>query len=437
MRIKFLILTGIIIFGTVSCSDNQPNQMRRVARGNVIFIHPDGGGIASWAALRVIDKGPDGTLNWDRLSHSGIYRDHLTNSLSSSSNGAATVHAFGVKVPYHSYGTYENDDLISLSGANKSVMQEARQAGMTVAVINSGQLCEPGTGVFLASHPNRRDTDIISLHIIESGADIILSGGESFLLPEGMIGRHGKPGVRKDGQNLILQAVDLGYQVVYTRDELLSMPLETNKILGVFAAGHTFNDETEEELRKMDIPLYGRSAPTAAEMLQVTLKILESKKKPFLVVLEEEGSDNFANKNNARGMLESLRRADRALGVALDFIDRHPNTMLITTADSDAGGMHMIGIRNPEKFEESLPETGVNGAPLDGRDGTATPPFTAAPDQFGNRLRFGICWASSEDLGGGVLTKAHGLNAQLLPQNVDNTDIYRMIYATLFGKWLP
>ncbi|UCF64873.1 MAG: alkaline phosphatase, partial [bacterium] len=303
--------------------------------------------------------------------------------------------------------------------------------------INSGQLCEPGTGVFLASHPNRRDTDIISLHIIESGADIILSGGESFLLPEGMIGRHGKPGVRKDGQNLILQAVDLGYRVVYTRDELLSMPLETNKILGVFAAGHTFNDETEEELRKMDVPLYGRSAPTAAEMLQVTLKILESKKKPFLVVLEEEGSDNFANKNNARGMLESLRRADRALGVALDFIDRHPKTMLITTADSDAGGMHMIGIRNPEKFEKSLPETGVNGAPLDGRDGTATLPFTAAPDQFGNRLRFGICWASSEDLGGGVVTKAHGLNAQLLPQNVDNTDIYRMIYATLFGKWLP
>ena len=97
----------------------------------------------------------------------------------------------------------------------------------------------------------------------------------------------------------------------------------------------------------------------------------------------------------------------------------------------------MVGIRDPKKFEEPLPRTEENGAPLDGREGTATPPFTAAPDRFGNRLRFGICWASTGDLGGGVVAKAHGLNAHLLPQNVDNTDIYRMMYATLFGRWLP
>jgi alkaline phosphatase len=435
MRICFLMLVGVIILRIVSCQNNQPNRSQTANRGNVIFIHPDGSGIASWAALRVLEKGPDGMLNWDRLSHLGIYRDHLTNALSS--NGAATVHAYGVKVPYHSYGTHEQEDLVSLSGADKSVMQEAQEAGMAVAVINSGHLCEPGSGVFLASYPDRKNTDIISLQIIESGADIILSGGETLLLPEGMMGKHGKPGVRMDDRNLIQQASDSGYQVVYTRDELLALSAQTKKVLGVFAAGHTFNDETEEDLQKMNVPLYVESAPTAAEMLQVTLQILESKKKPFLVVLEEEGSDNFANKNNARGMLESLRRADLALGVALDFVNKYPNTMLMTTADSDAGGMQMIGIRDPEKFEEPLPETEVNGAPLDGRDGTGTPPFTAAPDQFGNRLRFGICWASSADLGGGVVTKAHGLNAHLLPQNVDNTDIYRMIYATLFGKWLP
>ena len=32
--------------------------------------------------------------------------------------------------------------------------------------------------------------------------------------------------------------------------------------------------------------------------------------------------------------------------------------------------------------------------------------------------------------------RAHGLNAELLPKNVDNTDMYRMMYATLFGVWL-
>jgi alkaline phosphatase len=407
------------------------------SQGNVIFIHPDGSGVATWAILRILDKGPDGFLNWDRMDNLGVYRGHLVNSLSSSSNGAATVHSYGVKVPYHSYGTYENDSLTALSGLDKSIMEEARDAGMAVAIINSGHLCEPGSGAFMASYPNRNMTDTISIQIIESGADIILSGGETLLLPEGVMGIHGRPGKRKDGRNLILSAQELGYQIVYTRDELVTLSSETAKVLGVFAPGHTFNDYSEEYLREHNLPLYFETAPTVAEMLEVSLKLLKRRNKQFLLVLEEEGSDNFANENNAEGTLESLRRADSALGLAMKYIKKDPKTLLIVAADSDAGGMHLIGIRDHDKFETPLPPTVENGAPFDGRQGTSTPPFMAAPDRFGNQLRFGLCWASSDDLGGGVVAKAHGLNAHLLPKNVDNTDIYRMMYATLFGKWLP
>lgn len=440
MKTGHLFIMGMItiaFFSGLRCLKSNQIEGAIPSKGNVIFIHPDGSGAATWATLRVLDKGPDGFLNWDRMDKLGVYRGHLANSLSSSSNGAATVHAYGVKVPYHSYGTYENESVTALSGLDKSIMEEARDAGLAVAIINSGHLCEPGSGAFMASHPNRNMTDTISAQIIESGADIILSGGEILLLPEGVMGVHGQPGVRKDGRNLIRQAEDQGYQIVYTRDELYALSAETKKILGVFAPGHTFNDFTEEYLHERNLPLYFETSPTVAEMLEVSLKILENKKQPFLLVLEEEGSDNFANQNNAMGTLESLRRADSALGLAINYIEKYPKTLLLVAADSDAGGMHMIGIRNPDNFENPLPPTVENGAPFDGREGTLTPPFIAAPDRFGKQLRFGICWASSDDMGGGVVAKAHGLNAHLLPKNVDNTDIYRMMYATLFGKWLP
>ena len=75
-------------------------------------------------------------------------------------------------------------------------------------------------------------------------------------------------------------------------------------------------------------------------------------------------------------------------------------------------------------------------SPLDGRGGTGTLPFVAAPDRFGHRFRFAVTWSSLSDLGAGVVARAHGLNAHLLPRNVDNTDMYRMMYATLFGVWL-
>ena len=440
MKTNNLFIMGmitIVIVSGLKCLKSNKMEGAIPSKGNVIFIHPDGSGAATWATLRVLDKGPDGLLNWDRMDNLGVYRGHLANSLSSSSNGAATVHAYGVKVPYRSYGTYENESVTALSGLDKSIMEEARDAGLAVAIINSGHLCEPGSGAFMASHPNRNKTDTISVQIINSGADIILSGGEILLLPEGVMGVHGQPGVRKDGRNLIRQAEEQEYQIVYTRDELYALSSETEKVLGVFAPRHTFNDFSEEYLKEHNLPLYFETSPTVAEMLEVSLKILENKKQPFLLVLEEEGSDNFANQNNAMGTLESLRRADSALGLAINYIEKYPKTLLLVAADSDAGGMHMIGVRHPDNFEKTLPPTVENGAPFDGREGTLTPPFIAAPDRFGKQLRFGICWASSDDMGGGVIAKAHGLNAHFLPKNVDNTDIYRMMYATLFGKWLP
>jgi alkaline phosphatase len=120
------------------------------------------------------------------------------------------------------------------------------------------------------------------------------------------------------------------------------------------------------------------------------------------------------------------------IGVAMRFIDEHPDTLLITAADSDAGGMKVARIE-PELADAPVPLTIDNGAPQDGRDGTESLPFLAAPDQAGNRWPFAVTWAAEADLGGGVVARAHGLNSELLPTSVDNTNVYRLMYRTLFG----
>ena len=436
-----LISMILCVVFVVTCSGkkqkttNDEETMQKVKTGSVIFIHPDGSGASMWGALRLLETGPDGKTNWDTMEHMGLYRGHLRDSTNSSSNAGATVHAFGVKGTYGLFGINPKSPFISLSGKDYSIMTEAKMAGTSIAIINSGHICEPGTAVFLSNAENRAMTDTISEQIILSGADIILSGGEEYLLPEGVPGRHGKPGSRKDGKNLIVTAEKYGYTVVYTRDELFGLPVETEKVLGVFSASHTFNDLTEEELREQNLPLFNENAPTVAEMTEAALTILHRKQKDFFMVVEEEGTDNFSNANNAKGALEALGHADEAIGIAMSYIDNNPETLLVTAADSDAGGMQVMSIRDPESFEKPLPAAEKNGAPIDGRDGSQTQPFIAAPDQFGTRLRFGITWAGSGDYAGAVIAKAHGLNAELLPANVDNTDIYRIMYATLFGVW--
>lgn len=390
-----------------------------------------------WGALRLLEEGPDGMINWDKMERMGLYRGHLTDSTNSSSHGGATVHAFGVKVPYDTFGNNPQEPITSRSGKGYSLMIEAKKAGKATALINSGHICEPGTAVFASNAPKRAMTDTIAEQVIHSGTDIVLAGGEQLLLPHGVMGRHGKPGVRGDNKNLIQEAENLGYTIVYTRDEFMALPLTTDRILGVFSAGHTFNDKTEEVLKAQDLPLYNEKAPSVAEMTEMALKILTHKRKEFFIVVEEEGSDNFANKNNAKGALEALRRADASIGVALNYIKRNPNTLLITAADSNAGGMHVVSVRDPDDIGKPLPKKAPNGAPLDGREGESTLPFVAAPDRFGNRLHFGIAWSCYDDVAGAVIAKAHGLNSELMPPNADNTDIYRIMYTTLFGVQLP
>jgi len=437
-RTFFLVLfPGLTSVLALPAAAQRPS--RDLPLGSVIFVHPDGAGVSAWTAARVFSVGPDGDLNWDRLEHVGVYTGHMKNSMGATSHGGATSHAFGKKVVWDSYGMDGTEPLTALSGKPLSVLEEARDAGLTTALVNSGHIAEPGTGVFAASAPQRDATDTITLQIIESGTDIILSGGEVLLLPEGEIGRHGMVGVRRDGRDLIQRARELGYQVVYTRSELLALPASTRKVLGVFAGYHTFNDYPEEDLRADHLPLYKATAPSVAEMTQVALRLLEARGRRFLLVVEEEGSDNFANANNAMGAMTALTRADQALGVAMDFVDRNPETLLVTVADSDAGGMQVYPIRNPDPNIAfmALPLSTRNGGALDGIDGTQTPPFMSMPDRLGNRWPFGIAWASFDDNLGGVVARAHGLNAELLPVKADNTDIYRILYATLFGVWLP
>jgi alkaline phosphatase len=409
------------------CKENLPT-------GNVIFIHPDGTGLSTWNATRILYEGPDGELNWDRLTHIGLYQGHTLETLTTSSQAGATTHAYGVKANIESYGMLDGHQVTSLSGVEKSIMQEAKEKGIHTGIINSGTIVEPGTGVFVASDISRSNDEAIAKKIIESETEIILSGGEELLLPAGMQGKHGM-GKRKDGLNLIDIAKQNGYYVVFTRDELLSLPDDVEKVLGVFASGHTFNAKSEEELINRNLPNYFPIAPTMAEMTQIAIEILSKKGGNFFLVIEEEGTDNFGNRNNANGTMDALKRADDAIGVALEFYSENKNTLIITAADSDAGAMQVLGHNNMHA-NIKLPAKDNNGAPYDGILGTATLPFVSAPDKSGIYFPFAIAWSSNGDVFGAVIAKAEGLNSELMSGKIDNSDIYRIMYATLFGKYL-
>ena len=389
--------------------------------GNVIFFHPDGAGVNHWNAARIHGVGPDGELNWDKLPSIGVYTGHMADRLTSTSHGGATVHSRGVKVEADSFGLDGTKTITAASGVPQSIAQEALAAGKAVALVQTGHIGEPGTAVFLSQSERRRDVDNIARQVIEAGAQVILGGGEKYLLPEGVEGRHGL-GARTDGANLIERAEALGYTIVYTREELLALDLDaTNKVLGVFAHNHTFNDNPIAVNLANDLPLYETNAPTVAEMSVVALTIVSRDPDGFFVVVEEEATDNFPNDRNASGALEALARADEAFGVMLDFIDARSDTLLITASDSEAGGKKVVSADEP-------------GAYIHGLYGPETTLFTAGTDDRGVALPFGIGFVGDgSDVSGGILVRGAGFNRDLITPLMDNTDVYKVMHTTLFG----
>ena len=285
---------------------------------------------------------------------------------------------------------------------------------------------------------------------------------------------------------------------------LQAHPRYAPRVLGLFAFQDTFNDRNEQDLINRGFVRAGMAAgttgagpqkqsrlvlwgdhdaaepgfnpPTFAEMTEVAITILsraaaqrpQAAQRRFFLVAEQESIDNFGNNTNAIGMLHAMQDTDRAIGAALDFLRRNERTLIVTAADSDAGSMTVVsgqvsGITPPTNIlpagraldnvasvatnpSSAIPAgaTGPDAAVvnnfLDGVEGRQSPMFVTEPDQFGNRMQFGIAWPGTADYFGGVLSRAAGLNAGLLnsrfSQRFDNVDVYRLKHATLFGRML-
>ncbi len=529
----FLAILGL---GSARMDAIDPGRVpstRTFPTGNVIFFHPDGSGLNHWAAARLYFKGPDGLLNWDRLRYMAVYRGHMNNVLTGTSNGGATTHAFGYKVDgLGSFGKDGDRAIRSLSGYPGSIMREAANAGIPVGIVNDGHIAEPGTGAFLAEVSNRDNWQEITRQIImgrpgmqDIAPWVVMGGGEADTRPKGATLLHrnvneerGQPvnsrtSLRTDDLDLEdywnrqgsgnpsndpLQGDD--WIVVKTRAEFerLRQALRQNpnyapRVLGIFAYHDLFNDRDEEDLIQRgfvrpglqpgqvgpnnqsrlvlwgdyDPAQPGYNPPTFAEMVEVAITILDraARQQPrpenrrFFLVAEQEAVDNFGNNNNAVGVLHALKDTDDAIGIALNYLARNPNTLILTAADSDAGGLQVFtpnrsGVTPPTTVVPAGQETDKAGSvrvnpaagspavsnPLDGVEGRGTPLFLSAPDAFGKRMQFGIVWAGSPDFHGGILSRAAGLNAHTLNSlfysRFDNIDVYRLMYATLFGRLL-
>ncbi|MBM7804451.1 alkaline phosphatase [Geodermatophilus bullaregiensis] len=272
---------ALAVVPTAAQGNDDAGTSGRHQTGNMIFIHPDGSDVALWELARIYWHGPDSVSNWDQLDVAVPYRGHAADVLTTSSNGGATTHAFGVKVDApDSFGTdsgaadvlagdaTEPRTIDALSGYAGSWLREAGNAGLPIGVVNDGDVAEPGTAAFLTEVTERTDASALEIarQLIQGrpGFDdddadpaVIMGGGEDLFFPVGTpvctqedideaTAGDGNPvatipldcvvhrapgdtldddgpsatgGLRTDGVDLAQAAADEGYLVIRTRAE--------------------------------------------------------------------------------------------------------------------------------------------------------------------------------------------------------------------------
>lgn len=422
------LAAAVLAFATVPSLAVDTSSAVPPLASSAVFLHPDGMGVNVWGAVRLKEVGPDGRLAWDRLPRMAVYVGPMLDGVTASSNGGATTHAWGVRARTDSYGMLGGQPIKqSAAGTDGTVMMDAQRAGKAIGIVNSSSVTEPGTGAFLARVDAREDESEIAEQILAARPNVILGGGEAFFLPRGVQGVHGE-GQRTDGRNLVEEARAAGYTVVRTKDELAALPPDTSRVLGLFAREETFNEADEATLKKRGLDVFQPQAPRFEEMIRAAMTILSRSPTGFLLVANDETTDNLAGENNATAVLEAGAGADRAIAEVLRYVERDPLLTLVVTSDSDCGGMQVSGDEFP--VNARVPLRNENGAPQDGLLGR---PFLAAPDAAGQRHPFVVHWASANDVSGAIAARGIGPGAELLQGTVDSTAIYWVIHRGLFG----
>lgn len=333
---------------------------------NVILMIGDGMGVqqASLAMLyRQLRKSTRPELSLEKLmksKNSGLMRTSSYGDIVTDSAAAATTMACGIKTLNEMIGMDPN------GYPCETILEKATKMGKATGLVSTSRLTHATPAGFAAHQVFRNMENEIAEDLIEEhDINVMLSGGSRHFIPQFKDEVNQVPmkasdlteckdmpkdvngkSKRKDQKNLIATAKSKGYQFVCNKAQLEKVPLKRDtKLLGLFS--YTVFPMIQERNAIS-------SLPDLAQMTKTALDILKKDEDGFFLMVEGALIDYAGHDNDAGSLLQETLDFDQAIGVAMDFVDKNPDTLLIVTADHETGGFGFAYGRKIS-FEMALP----------------------------------------------------------------------------------
>jgi len=308
---------------------------------NVILFVGDGMTIANRTAARVLSKGIQegkyqGKLAFDDMPSTAMIGTSGSDSLITDSANSMSAYTTGHKTAVNAMGVYVSRASDNLSHPKVETISELirRKTKMAVGIVSDAEL-QDATPAAVVSHTRRRaDKQYIAEQLLSSGTEVILGGGSAYFYPQAVKGSK-----RKDEKNLIESFKSDGYQLAFTKQELLTtaQSKNTKKLFGVFHPDNMDGSLDRLYLRKGTVEQYPNQ-PDLTEMTQSALDVLSRNPNGFFLMVEAALIDKFNHPLDWERAAFDTIMLSNAVQIAKDFAKKNPDTLIIVTPDHTHSG---------------------------------------------------------------------------------------------------
>ena len=328
---------------------------------NVILFIGDGMTIANRTTARVLSKGIQegkyqGRLAFDDMPSTAMIGTSGSDSLITDSANSMSAYTTGHKTAVNAMGVYVSRASDNLSHPKVETIAELikRNTKMAVGIVSDAEL-EDATPGAMVSHTRRRaDKQYIADQLLSSGAEVILGGGSAYFYPQSTKGSR-----RKDEKNLVENFKLKGYQLAFTKQELLSASesKDTKKLFGVFHPDNMDGSLDRLYLKKNTVEQFPNQ-PDLTEMTQSAIDVLSRNPNGFFLMVEAALIDKFNHPLDWERAAFDTIMLSNAVQIAKDFAKTHPDTLIIVTPDHTHSGS-ISGVVHDDKLGPLREKVGI------------------------------------------------------------------------------
>ncbi|MBO7278080.1 MAG: alkaline phosphatase [Bacteroidales bacterium] len=305
---------------------------------NVIYLIGDGMGFGAVSSLLLSESEVTG---FEMAPVIGLNETCSANNYVTDSPAGGTALATGTRTCNGYMGVDPQGQQL------ESILKKAQQWNKKTGIVVNTVLTEATPGAFYAGVKKRSESYRIAEQFVESGVDVAIGSGLSAFIN------------RPDSVDLTASLIEKGYDVYLDWKSVLQTT--SQRFVGILPMSdvHRRNKPSTQSAGAADgaeVCLAARLAASQddagadttvlsepneylAKAVKKALSVLE-KDSPdgFFLMVESAIIDGYGHNNDSEGMIEEMQEFNQTLKALVAYVQEHPNTLLVVTADHETGG---------------------------------------------------------------------------------------------------